>query len=183
MSWSILLYTGYTYSWADLTIILNHWWAGTGNSGWYEVSFTPKRAFPSNTIIQLTWSVYDYAGNNGIYWGNFRTRMTCVDRWCADIFTLNILWGTNIGNYLFTWSLIIITWTNLSSPYPYFTGVNNDILMCWLPYTWTILTWNIWIFDTSGTQINGILYTWKELYITGMDGLDFIYSGGIIIIQ
>ena len=183
MSGLDILYTWYTYSWSDLTLILNHWSAGTGNSGWYEVSFTWKRIFPSNTTIQITWSVYDYVWHQTTYNGNFTTRMTCADWWCADIFQLNILWWTFSWNYFFTWSLIMITWTNLSLPYPYFTWINNDILMCGLPYTWTILTWNIWIYDTIWTQINGTIFTWEKLYITGMDGLDFIYSGGVIIIQ
>ena len=183
LSGSTVIYTGYTYSWSDFTIILINGSAGTGNSGWYEVSFTPKREFPSNTTITLTWSVYDYAANHWIYAGSFTTRMSCADRWCADIFQLNILWWTNIWNYLFTWSLIIVTWTNLSSPYPYLTWTNNDILMCGRPYTWTILTWNIWIYDKSGTQINGSMFTGNEIYITGMDGLDFIFSGDKIIIQ
>jgi hypothetical protein len=109
--------------------------------------------------------------------------MSCADWWCSDIFELNILGWTNIGNRLFTWSLIIVTGTNLSSPYPYLTGVNNDILMCGRPYSWTILTGNIWIYDTTWIQINGVLYTWTDLYITWMDGLDFVLSGDVIIIQ
>lgn len=183
MSWATLLYTGYTYSWTELTLLLTWGAVGTGNSWAYQVSFVPKRTFPSNTTIAITGAVYDYANNLWSYAGSFTTSMSCADWWCADAFSLNILWWTNIGNYAFTWWLIIITWTNLSSPYPYLTWENNDILMCGRPYTWTILTWNIWIYDLSGTQINGMTYTDDTLYITGENGVDFVYSNGVIIIQ
>ena len=183
MSWATLLYTWYTYSGSDLTLLLSWGAVGTGNSWAYQVSFIPKRTFPSNTTINITWSVYDYANNLWTYASSFTTSMSCADRWCSDVFTLNILWWTNIGNYTFTWGLIIITWTNLSSPYPYLTWVDNDILMCGRPYTGTILTGNIWIYDLSGIQINGNIYTEDTLYITGEDGLDFIYNNGVIIIQ
>jgi hypothetical protein len=133
--------------------------------------------------MNITWSVYDLAGNIWTYTSSFTTSMSCADWWCSDIFQLNILGWINADTRSFTWSLIIVTGTNLSSPYPYLTGVNNDILMCGRPYSWTILTGNIWIYDTTWTQINGILYTWTDLYITWMDGLDFILSGDVIIIQ
>lgn len=183
MSGSTVLYTGYTYSGSDLTLVLTWGAIGTGNSWAYQVSFTPKRIFPSNTTISITGTVYDYSNNLWSYAGNFTTKMSCSDWGCSDLFTLNILWGTNIGNYTFTGGLIIITWTNLSSPYPYFTWINHDILMCGRPYTGTILTGNIWIYDTTGTEINGIHYTNDELYITGVDGVDFTYNNGVIIIQ
>jgi hypothetical protein len=109
--------------------------------------------------------------------------MSCADWWCSDVFNINILWWTHFGPYSFTWWLIIITWTNLSSPYPYLTWVNNDTLMCGRAYTWTMLTWNIWIYDTTGVQINGAIYTGDILYITWMDWLDFVLSGGVVIIQ
>lgn len=183
LSGTNILYTWHTYSWSELTITLINWSTGTGNAWWYEVSFTPIRAFPSNTTLSLSWSVYDYAGNHWTYAGNFTTRMSCADWWCADIFQLNILWWTNIGNILFTWTLIVVTGTNLNSPYPYFTWIDNNILMCGRPYMWTNLLWNIWIYDTIWIQINGNLYTGDSLYITWMDGLDFILSGNVIIIQ
>jgi hypothetical protein len=165
ISWSIF-YTWYTYSWSDLTLTLTGGAAGTGNAWVYEVSFSPKRPFPSNTHIRLTGSVYDYANNHGSYDQTFTTSMSCADWWCVDFFRLTILWWINIWSYPFTWSIIVVTWTNLNSTYPYLTGSNNDILVCGRPYTWTILTWNIWIYDTTWTQINGLLYTWTDLYIT-----------------
>jgi hypothetical protein len=55
--------------------------------------------------------------------------------------------------------------------------------MCGLPYSGTILTGNIWIYDTTGTLINGATYTNDQLYITGENGLDFVYSNGVIIVQ
>lgn len=183
MSGSTVLYTGYTYSGSDLTLVLTWGIEGAGNSWAYQVSFTPKRIFPSNTTVAITGIVYDYANNLWSYASSFTTKMSCSDWWCSDLFNLTILWGTNIGNYTFTWGLIIITWTNLSSPYPYFTWANNDILMCGRPYTGTILTGNIWIYDTTGTEINGILYTGDELYITGVDGVNFTYHNWVIIIQ
>ncbi|MFA7298569.1 MAG: hypothetical protein WC010_02885 [Candidatus Absconditabacterales bacterium] len=176
-------YTGYTYSGNELSIILTGGSPGTGNSGSYQVSFAPLRAFPSFATIEITGSVYDLAGNPGTYNGNFTTTKSCADLGCADFFTVNVLSGINIGVYPFTGTLIQITGTNINSPYPYLTGLNNDILMCGFPYTGTILTGNVGIFDTTGTQINGILYTGLELYITGLNGIDFTYSNGVISIQ
>lgn len=180
-SWT-KFYTGHTYSWSELSFTLIGWSPGTGNSWSYEVSFTPLRPFPSNSILSITGSVYDLAGNQGTYTQQFITSMSCLDRWCADIFTVNILWWIYSWLSTFTWSLIQITWTNINSPYPYFTGINNGILMCWLPYNWTILTWNIWIFDTTNTSIKWTTYMEKKLYITGEDGINFSYENGTIII-
>lgn len=181
-SWS-KFYTWYTYSGNDLTITLIGWSVGTGNSWSYQVSFIPKWDFTSNIQLTITWYVQDLAGNIWTYNSSFTTMMNCADRWCSSIFQTTILWWLFTGTYPFTGSLIIVTGTNLNSIYPYLTGVNNDILMCWVPYTGAILTWNIWIFDTVWTQINGILYTWQDLYITWMDGLTWTLSGGVIIIQ
>ncbi len=181
-SWS-KFYTWYTYSGSDLTITLISWAVGAWNSWSYQVSFVPKRNFPSNVTLSITWSVYDLANNLWTYNGSFTTAMSCADRGCSDIFELTILWWTHFWTSFFTGSLIIVTGTNLNSPYPYFTGTNNDILMCGNPYTWAILTGNIWIFDNSWAQINGAFYTWENLYITGLDGLDFVLSNGVIIIQ
>lgn len=181
-SWS-KFYTWYTYSGSDFTILLASGLPGAGNSWSYQVSFIPKRVFPSDATLQITWSVYDLAGNLWTYSSSFTTAKSCLDYWCADFFTVNILSGTSVWSWWFTWNLIQVTWTNINSPYPYLTGINNDILMCGRPYTWTILTWNIWIFNTTWAQINGILYTWRQIYITWMDGLDFVFSNGVIIIQ
>ena len=181
-SWT-KFYTWYMYSGSDLTISLTSGAPGTGNSWSYQVSFVPKRTFTSNSLLHITWTVYDLAGNLWTYNWSFTTSMNCADWWCSSIFQTTILWWTNFWVFSFTWSLIVVTWTNINSPYPYFTGINNDILMCWVPYTWTILTWNIWIYDTTGTQINGAVYTWDTIYITWMDGLDFTISNGVIIIQ
>jgi len=182
-SWGELLYTWYTYSGSDLTISLVHGLPGLWNSGSYQVSFTPQQAFPSNTHIYVTWYVKDLAGNTTTNNRQFTTRPSCSFWWCIDMFQVDIEAGLFSWNYMFSWSLIIITWTNLTSPYPYFTGNNGTILMCWRPYTWTQLTGNIWIYDTLGTIINGTHYTWEELYITWIDGIDFIFSGHTIIVQ
>ena len=181
-SWS-KFYTGHTYSGNELTFTLIWGTPGTGNAWSYQVAFTPLRPLPSNSTLQITWVVYDLAGNEWTYSAQFSTTMSCIDRGCADFFTVDILGGLNIGTYTFTWDFIYITWTNTNSPYPYFTGINNDILMCGRPYTGTILTGNIWIFDTTGNSIKGTTYTEDELYITGLDGIDFIYSNGTIIIN
>lgn len=179
------IYTWVTYTRADFTgIIITHWSPWLGNSWSYQVSIYPVVPFPSNTTIYITWSVYDLANNpSGIRSFSFTTTKSCADLWCADYFTVNIFTWFNAGTFWFTGTLIQITWTNINSPYPYLTGINNDILMCGLPYTWTILTGNIWIYDTTGVMINGTLYTWWELYITWIDGVDFTYDNGVIIIQ
>ncbi len=181
-SWT-KFYTGHTYSWNELTITLIGWSPGTGNSWSYQVAFNTLRPFPSNATIQITWFVKDLAGNIWTYIGSFTTAMSCEDRGCADYFTVNIFTGFNAWSFHFTGTLIQVTGTVIWSPYPYLTGIYNDTLMCGRPYSWTLLTGNIWIYDTSGIQINGYLYTGNILYITGLDGLNFIYDNGTIIIQ
>ena len=177
-----LLYTGKTYSGTDLTITRVSGQAWLGNSWSYQVSFVPTRYFPNDTWILITGYVKDLAGN--ITTGNrqFSTRPDCGFFWCSELFDVNILDGLFLWSFAFSWSVIQVTWTNTNSPYPYFTWVYNEILMCGRPYTWAILTGNIWIYDTSGTQINDI-FTGDKLYITWMDGLDFILSGNVVIIQ
>lgn len=181
-SWTDLLYTGKTYSGTDLTITLVRGQAWLGNSWSYEVSFAPTRYFPNNTWIRITGYVKDLAGN--VTTGNrqFSTRPDCGFFWCSELFEVNILDGLFLWHFSFSWSIIQITWTNTTSPYPYFTWSYNEILMCGRPYTWTMLTGNIWIYDTSGTQINEI-FTGDTLYITWMDGVNFTLSGNVIIIQ
>lgn len=178
-----ILYTGKTYSGNDITITLISWSAGLGNAWSYHVSLIPILPFPNSTWISITGYVKDLAGNTTTGHRQFTTRPSCASLLCTDTFQLNILWWFYSWPYPFTGSLIIVTWTNLNSPYPYLTGTNNEILMCGRPYIWPILTWNIWIYDSLGTSIKGTTYTSDELYITGMDGLDFIISGWVIIVQ
>ncbi len=182
-SWVDLLYTWKTYSWTDLAITLISGQPWLWNSWSYSVSLVPQRHFPSNAEILITWSVKDLASNTSNASWQFTTRPSCSFWWCTDTFGLNIFWGSYAWTYSFSGGIIIVTWTNINSPYPYLTWTNNDILMCGRPYTWTILQWNIWIYDTNGISINGTLYTWDGLYITWMDGLDFIYTNGTIIVQ
>lgn len=182
-SWATLLYTGKTYSWTDFTTVLTSGQPWLGNSWSYQISFTPTRSLPENTGIVITWYIQDLANNvtTGSRW--FSTRPGCLFFWCSTTFGMTILEGMFTGNFAFSGSLLQVTWTNITSPYPYLTGINNDILMCGIVYTWTILTWNIWIYNTTGTQINGTLFTGSRLYITWMDGINFILSGDTIIIQ
>jgi len=182
-SWATLIYTGKTYSWSDFTITTSSGQPGLWNSWSYQVSFTPTRTLPNNTWITITWYVKDLANNQTTNNFQFTTRPNCAFFWCAEVFEVHILSGIFSWIFGFTWSIIQVTGTNIASHYPYLTGTNHDILMCWLPYTWTILTWNIWIYDTTGTQINGYFFTGDKLYITGTNWLNFVLSGNVIIIQ
>lgn len=184
MSWSEILLTGYTYSWTDLVFSWISWTPWLWNSGWYLVSFVPKWSFPTNTWINLTGMVVDLAWYTWTANWNFTTRPDCSFYWCNEILNIFIMTWSHFNWWLpwqFTWELLIVTWTNINSPYPYLTWVNNDILMCWLPYDWTELTWNVNIYGPDWTTIiNGNLYTWTELYITG---LDFTYNNWVITVN
>lgn len=184
MSWWQVLLTGYTYSGTDLIFSWISWTPGLWNSGWYLVSFVPKWIFPTNTWINLTWMVIDLAWYTWTASWSFTTRPDCSFYWCNEILNIYIMtwsyfnWGLP---WQFTWELLIITWTNPNSPYPYLTWVNNDILMCGFPYNWTELTWNINIYSADGiTIINWDNYTGTELYVTW---LDFTYNNWVITVN
>jgi len=179
MSGLDVLMTGYTYSGSDLEIVLSGGALWLGNSGSYFVQFTPKWPFASNTWIKLTGSVFDLAGTEWTLDITFTTRPSCQDWWCSEIFQVITLTGDYNGIFDFSWSLIIITWTDINSPYPYLTWVDGDILMCGFPYTGTILTGNIPIADSQGASVKGSLYTWIELYITW---LNFVVQNWVIVI-
>jgi hypothetical protein len=179
-SGSDLLLTWYTYSWSDLQISLISWAVGTGNAWWYNVKFNPKRNLPSNTLITVTWVVLDLAGSTWYLNMSFTTRPSCAFWWCSEIFNVNIMNGSYSGIFDFSWSVLVVTWIDSKSPYPYLTWENMDVLMCGWPYTGTKLDSNIDIYDTNNNKINGLFYTWKELYITGMN---FVIQDGVIIIQ
>ena len=145
----------------------------------------PELLAIGSSYIRIMGITYICWGMTEVYLAVLRSigRVTTSMAMNMLAFGLNILWWTFAWNTMFSWMLIIITWTNSNSIYPYLTWVNNDILMCWLPYTGTILTGNIWIYDTNGILINGASFSWDSLYITGMDGLDFILSNDQIHIQ
>jgi hypothetical protein len=82
--------------------------------------------------------------------------------------------------YEFTGTILVVTGTNLDSPYPYLTWANNDVLMCGYEWTWAILTWNVSIYDSEDNLINWNLYTGNVLYITG---LNFTIVDWVIVVQ
>ncbi len=184
MSGITQLLTGYIYSWSDLSFSNNNWSAWTGNQWWYEISLIPNWDFPSDRLITVSGFVADLVWNTIDDTWTFETRPDCSFYGCNEILDIYIMaWNSyNMSTWhQFTGELLIVTWTNINSPYPYLTGINNDILMCWLPWTWAVLTWSVVIYDTDGiTTINGDIYTWNSLYITGAD---FTYSNWVITVN
>ncbi|MFZ2150975.1 MAG: hypothetical protein WAZ12_03340 [Candidatus Absconditicoccaceae bacterium] len=175
-SGAILLMSGYTYSGDDLTFVLSGGSAGLGSGGDYIVSFVPKRNFPSNTGISITGLFLDLAGTTGSANFSFSTRPECSYFGCSTFLGIDIDGITSN----FDGKFLIITGTNPDGPYPYFTGINNDILMCGPNFTGTSITGNIPLNNTNSQSILGIHYTGTQLYITG---LDIILSGNIVFIQ
>lgn len=180
LSWATQLLTGYIYSWSDLTITLSGWAEGIGNSGSYVVEFLPNWDFPANTLVTINTFVDDLAWSTWSRVTTFTTRPDCTYFGCSEILNINILEWINLGNFVFTWTTLIVTGTNTSSPYPYLTGISNDILVCWYEWTWAILTGNVQIYDSSDNIINGSVYSGNALYITG---LNFTIVDGVIVVQ
>lgn len=180
MSWAEQLLTGYTYSWSELNFVLSWGSAGLGNSGKYIVEFYSNWDFPSNETISITWIALDLAGNTGTLSTSFTTRPDCSFFGCNEVLNVNILGGTYAWSFDFTWTILIVTGTNINSPYPYLTGTNNDILMCGYEWTWAVLTGNVQIYDSTNTLINGTVYSGNALYITG---LNFTIVDWVIVVQ
>jgi hypothetical protein len=180
MSGTDQLLTGHTYSWTELTYTLSGGSAGLGNAGWYEVSLSPLWDMPANRVVTVTGSFADLAGTTNTFTMSYTTRPDCAYFGCSEILSVNILWWVSAWITQFTWTLLVITGTNPNSPYPYLTGVNNDIVMCGIPYAGAILTWNIAINSNTGMNLKGTTYTQNKLYITG---LNFTVSGGVITVQ
>jgi hypothetical protein len=175
-SWATLLMSGYTYSWSDLVFVLS-WWAVWLGSGWdYIVTLAPKRDFPANSTINITWTFADLVWTIWTTTLSFTTRPDCSYFGCSIILGIDINWI--ISN--FDWDFLIITWTNPDWPYPYFTWINNDTLMCWPNFTWTTITWNIILENPNNQSVLWIFYTWARLYITW---LNLILSWNTVFIQ
>lgn len=180
MSWAEQLLTGYTYSWSELNFVLSWGSAGLGNSGKYVVEFYSNWDFPSNETITITWIALDLAGNTWTLSTSFTTRPDCSFFGCNEVLNINILGGTFAWSHDFTWTILIVTGTNINSPYPYLTWTNNDILMCGYEWTGAVLTGNVQIYDSTNTLINGTVYSGNALYITG---LNFTIVDWVIIVQ
>lgn len=176
-SWSELMMSWHTYSWNELTFILSWWSEWLWNSWKYIVSFVPKRDFPNNKWIIITWIFNDLAWTTWFANFSFQTRPDCWYFWCSTILWIDIDW---IVSY-FDWEILIITWTNPDWPYPYLTWIDNNIMMCWpINFTWTTLTWNIQLENNNWISVLWTFYTWANLYITG---LDIMLSWNTIFIQ
>lgn len=176
MSWGQLIMSWSVYSWSDLSFQLI---AGSGVLWWaskYEVTFQPRYEFAVSTWIILSGYVEDLIGMTGQKIHQFNTRQDCTFYGCVnfvDIFSgsMNI---SNLIQWHFTWSLIVVTGTIL--PYPYLTWADGDIVMCG-PIDRSInLTWNIDIYSGS-ERINWSVYPYEDLYVTG---LNFEYQSGVI---
>jgi hypothetical protein len=167
MPWSI-------YSWDDLTFVLTGWSEELWWASVYEVAFQPIYEFAVGSTITISWYVMDLIWMETHAEYTFRTREDCTFYGCVnfvDIFSGSI---DNLIQPQFTWSLIVVTGT--LAPYPYLTWENNDIVMCG-PIDGSInLTWNIDIYS-GDVRINGNLYPYEDLYVTG---LDFEYQSGVI---
>ncbi len=180
MSWAEQLMTGYTYSWSELSFSLSWWNEWLWNSGKYIVDFYPTWDFPPNETVIITWIALDLAGNTWTFNTSFVTRPDCSFFGCSEILNINILGGDFEWLYEFTGTILVVTGTNLDSPYPYLTWANNDVLMCGYEWTWAILTWNVSIYDSEDNLINWNLYTGNVLYITG---LNFTIVDWVIVVQ
>lgn len=165
MTWEEVILNEYVYSGSDLNFELSWWSAGLGNSWSYVVSFYPKTDFPVNETITInvTWS--DLAWNTKAFTTSFSTRPACSFFGCVDI--LNIIWNNFVET--FSGKILIVTWTNTNSQYPYLTWENNEILMCGKERTWVTLSGSISLYDQAWNKINWLNYTWNVLYITGLD--------------
>jgi hypothetical protein len=171
----------FVYSWSDLHFQLTWWQEWLWNAWSYVVSFNPKENFPVLTeiTIYVTWS--DLAGNTKSIQSSFTTRPDCSFFGCIE--NVNIIW--NGVNQIFSWEILVVTWTNPNSPYPYLTWENYDILMCGKDWSGTAIWGNIYLYDNEWNRLNNILYTWNDLHIS-VDNCDFIprtnllYESGII---
>lgn len=176
VSWGQIIMTWSIYSWSDLHFDLQDgseelWWASE-----YVVSFQPKYEFAVDSNIILSWNVKDLVGVVGTWRHTFHTRKDCTFYGCVnfvDIFSgsMNI---SNLIQWHFTWSLIVVTGT--SAPYPYLTWSSWEIVMCWPIGESINLDWNIDIYS-EWQIINWQLYQDEDLYVTG---LDFTYESGVI---
>ncbi len=180
MSWAEQLMSGYTYSWSQLMFALSWGSQWLGNSGKYIIDFYPMWDFPANETVIINWTALDLAGNTWTINTSFTTRPDCSFFGCSEILNINILGGNFAWFYDFTGTILVVTWTNPNSPYPYLTWANNDILMCGVEWTWAILTGNVTIYDSLNNQINWNLYTGNALYITG---LNFTIVDWVIVVQ
>ena len=176
-----LLLTGYTYSWSELEFELVGWSSEPGGASSYNVKLIPKRKFPYDEKINITWVLVDLAWNTGSANRYFFTKPSCEDLWCFDILNINFLsWSSFWYNpQLFSWQQLILTWLSYNTTYPYFTWTNLDTLVCGFEYEWVTLTWNVNIYSDSWLIINGHFYTWEELYITW---LNFTYNNWTIVV-
>ena len=182
-SWGQILLTWYTYSGTDLTFSGISGTPWIWNAWWYHVSFVPRWDFPTNTGIYLSGIVVDLAWYTWVADWSFTTRPDCDFYGCNEILDIYIMeWTFSAWSpYQFTWELLIVTGTNINSPYPYLTWINNDILMCGFPYTWANFDSNFDMFELDWTTpLLPYAYTWEKLYITW---LDFTYSNGVITVN
>ncbi len=166
----------FVYSWSDLSFELTWWQEWLWNAWSYVVSFNPKEDFPVLTeiTIYVTWS--DLAGNTKSIQSSFTTRPDCSFFGCIE--NVNIIW--NGVNQIFSWEILVVTWTNPNSPYPYLTWENSEILMCGKDWSGTNILGSVYLYDMSWNKLNNVWYTWNELFITW---LDIVYQDGVVIVE
>ena len=176
MSGDEVLLSSYVYSWSDLNFELISWWEWLW-SGWsYRVSFYPKEDFPVSTEITMNVEWSDLAWTPKQITSTFKTRPSCSFFWCID--DINIIWDGI--NEFFTWLVLIVTWTNPNSPYPYLTWEKKEILMCGGGWTWVTFAGNVPVYDENWVLVWWNSYVNNDLLITW---LDFVYENWVIIIQ
>lgn len=166
----------FVYSWSDLSFELTWWQEWLWNAWSYVVSFNPKEDFPVLTeiTIYVTWS--DLAGNTKSIQSSFTTRPDCSFFGCIE--NVNIIW--NGVNQIFSWEILVVTWTNPNSPYPYLTWENSEILMCGKDWSGTNILGSVYLYDMSWNKLNNVWYTWNELFITW---LDIVYQDSVVIVE
>ena len=155
MSWEEVILPEYIYSGSDLDFDLSWWSVGLGNGWGYVVSFHPKTDFPVNQTITINVSWWDLLWNYETFSTSFSTRPACDFFGCID--TLYVIWRN--FNELFTWNSLVVTWTNIDSPYPYLTWDNNEILMCSRDRNWSVFSGDVNIYDSNWNNINWLNYT------------------------
>lgn len=165
---------GFTYSPGPLMFFSGiNWTSWPGNSWGYDVTLTldPSQIpFPADSVVEFTGMVVDLAWNTWVINNrDITTRKPCSYFGCNEILDINIIWWFNAGNYEFTGSYLIATWTNPNSPYPYITWASGDILMCGYEWTWAVLGGNVDVVDSLWVSEIGNIYTENELYITWLD--------------
>lgn len=152
-----------------LSFQLIAWSVWAGNSWWYLVSWFSNQNFPIGSIMTVTITGQDLAGNIISTNFQFTIRQSCDYYGCSELLTLNFLWNSSL-DFEYIHNAIYVTGSDI----PYIT-LSGNVLNCGLQsdiYTGVLLTGNVaWatLYSYNGR------YTGQNLYITGWT---IIYNSG-----